>query len=247
MARVLVHPGAGQVEWGQDTTPTRSSQLEWPGAWTMQSHACPSWAASPQRVSLLWGLRMEGHPDVITGAASPNSVPSVSPPSSCLSQRMLQPGLCWPCTFLLWPLLTLLLSSSPGHPQSFPGRLFSLGGSTRWCPCDLHVCKQDSRAQLGTAQEEPGAQRPCASHHASGWGSHQDTAGPARPCPSEQTEQAGSRWFCSPDNANACHKVTHCGTAVLGNIQSGQLYRSLETPSWWVVARVWAENGSDDK
>ena len=161
------------------------------------------------------------------------------PPSSCLSRRMLPPGLRCPFTFPLWPLLTPAVQLSRA-PSELPGHVFSPAG-------DLHVCKQDSRAQLGTAQEEPGAQRPWASHHASGWGSRQDTAGPAGPCPSAQTEQAGSRWFRSPDNTNACHKVTHCGTAVLWNTQSGQLYRSLETPSRWVVARVWAENGSDDK
>ena len=233
--RVLVYLGAGQVEWGQDTMPTRSSQLGWPGAWTRQSHACSSWAASPQRVSLLWGPRTEGHPDVIMGAASPTSLPLASPPSSRLSQRMLQPGLLWPSTFLPWPLLTLLLSGSPGHPHSFPGRLSSLAGSTWWCPCDPHVCEQDSQAWLGTVQEEPGAQQLCASHHASGWGSCQDRAGPARCCPSEQTEQAGSRWFCSPDNTDACHY----GTAVLWNIQNGQIHGSLETPSRWVVAHGW--------
>ena len=155
------------------------------------------------------------------------------------SLRMLQPGLRRPSTFLLWPLLTLLLSGSPGHPHSFPGRLFLLAGSTWWCPCDPHVCEQDSRAWLGTIQEEPGAQQPCASHHAFGWGSRQDRAGPARCCPSEQTEQAGSRWFCSPDNTDACHYET----AVLWNIQNGQIHGSLETPSRWVVAHGWGSGG----
>ena len=238
MARVLVHPGAGQVEWGQDTTPTRSSQLEWPGAWTTQSHAFPSWAASPRRVSLLWSPRMEGHPDVITGAASPTSVPLVSPPlraslRGCfrLASAALPPSLsdlCW-----------LLLSSSPGHPQSFPGtcshRQATYMSVSRTLGLSWALPRRNQELS-GRGQ----ATMPLGEGHAK-------THGPAGPCPSAQTEQAGSRWFRSPDNTNACHKVTHCGTAVLWNTQSGQLYRSLETPSRWVVARVWAENGSDDK